>query len=164
MHIPEAEVVSFYMDLRMFGMKFETLYKEAQEKYGVEFIRGRLSEACENGDGTLVLKTEDTLTGRPLKLTVDLLVLMVGFVPSEGSKHVAGLLGLRMSSAGFIGTIDEHTLTNSTSVPGVFVAGGASAPRTITNTLTDARAAALKIASYLQNLSIENRVIPFSHE
>jgi heterodisulfide reductase subunit A2 len=157
--VPGVEVFNFYMDLRMFGMTFEELYKEAQEKYGVNFIRGRLSEACENQDGTLLLKAEDTLAGRPMKITVDLMVLMVGFVPSQGTREIASILGLRLGSAGFIRSTDEHALTNSTSVPGVFVAGSASAPRTITNTLTDARAAALKVSSFLQNLSIEQRSI-----
>ena len=34
---------------------------EAQEKYGVQFIRGRLSEASENKDKTIIVKAEDTL-------------------------------------------------------------------------------------------------------
>jgi heterodisulfide reductase subunit A2 len=41
--LPESDVYCFYMDLRMYGMHFEALYKEAQEKYAVNFIRGRLS-------------------------------------------------------------------------------------------------------------------------
>ena len=65
--IPDVEAFCFYMDLRMYGMHFETLYRDSQEKYGVNFIRGRLSEACENIDGTILIKVEDTLAGRPLK-------------------------------------------------------------------------------------------------
>ena len=40
--IPSASVYMFYMDLRMFGRHFEELYKEAQFKYGIQFIRARL--------------------------------------------------------------------------------------------------------------------------
>lgn len=162
--IPDAEIFNLYMDLRMFGMGFEELYKEAQEKYGVNFIRGRLSEAAENSDGSLVLKTEDTLTGRPMRITVDLLVLMVGILPSKSSIKLAKKLNVKLGANGFIATPDEHTLTNSTSVSGVFVAGTASAPRTVASTLTDARAAALKVASYLQKLSVEHRSINISNE
>ena len=162
--IPNAEIFSLYMDLRMFGMKFEDLYKEAQEKYGINFLRGRLSEAAENQNGSLVLKAEDTLTGRPLKITVDLLVLMVGIVPAKGSVEIAKILDVKLGRSGFIETIDEHTSTNSTSVLGVFVAGAASAPRTVTSTLTDARAASLKVASYLQELSVEHRSINVCNE
>ena len=38
--VPDAEVFCFYMDLRMFGRYFEDMYLKAQEKYGVQFVRG----------------------------------------------------------------------------------------------------------------------------
>jgi heterodisulfide reductase subunit A len=36
---PDTEVFLFYMDLRLFGRHYEELYKEAQQKYGIQFIR-----------------------------------------------------------------------------------------------------------------------------
>lgn len=155
--LPEAEAFCFYMDLRMYGMHFEALYKEAQEKWGVNFIRGRLSEACEDKDGSIVIKVEDTLAGKPLKMNVDLLVLMVGFVPSEGTKEMGKMLGLEFGVNGFYKTADQHTLTNVSNVPGVFFAGSCTAPETITHTITDARAAAAKIASYLSGYDIKRK-------
>lgn len=149
--IPDAEIHCFYMDMRMYGRHFEELYKEAQEKYSVDFIRGRLSEAGENADGSIVVKVEDTLVGKPLKMTLDMLVLLVGFVPSQGTKHIAKLLDITTATDGFLKTADEHTMTNVTNIPGVFMAGTCSGPRTITNTITDARAAASEIASYLED-------------
>ena len=157
-HLPDCETYCFYMDLRMYGAKFEELYNEAQEKYGVTFIRGRLSEANETIDGSLLVKVEDTLVGRPLKMTVDLLVLMVGFEPSKGTKDIARILNLSTNSNGFIEVVDEHTLTNVTNQKGVFVAGTTTSPRTITNTINDARAAAAEIACYLNLYTIESRV------
>lgn len=152
--LPDCETYCFYMDLRMYGMNFEELYNEAQEKWGVTFIRGRLSEAAENKDKSLQLKVEDTLVGRPLKMTVDLLVLMVGFVPSEGTTQLAKSLNLNMEHNGFIKTADEHTMTNITSHPGVFVAGTSVAPRTIENTIIDGRSAALSIHAWFTNQSL----------
>ena len=99
---PESEVFNFYMDLRMFDRHFEELYYEAQQKWGVSFIRGRLSECSENPDGSIILKTEDTLTGKPLKMTVDLLVLLSGFVPSGGTRGISKMLGLQEGTDGFI--------------------------------------------------------------
>jgi heterodisulfide reductase subunit A2 len=155
---PDIETYCFYMDMRMYGRGFEELYKEAQEKYGVQFIRGRLSEACENKDGSILVKVEDTLVGRPLKMSVDLLVLMVGFVPSVGTKKIANMLSLKFDNDGFIKAIDEHTMTNVSNIPGVFLAGTCTGPRTITNTITDARAAAAKVASFLEGYDIEERL------
>ena len=79
---PSCRVVNFYIDIRAFGNGYEELYREAQEKYKVQFIRGRVSEASENQKHMIILKAEDTLMARPLKLTVDWLVLLVGMVPS----------------------------------------------------------------------------------
>ena len=155
---PDLEIFCFYMDMRMYGRGFEELYKESQEKYGVQFIRGRLSEACENKDGSILVKVEDTLAGRPLKMSVDLLVLMVGFVPSEGTRKIANMLNLNFDTDGFLKSIDEHTMTNVSNIPGVFLAGTCTGPRTITNTTTDARAAAAKVAGFLEGYDIEERL------
>jgi heterodisulfide reductase subunit A2 len=156
--IPEAEVYCFYMDMRMFGMHFESLYKQAQEKSGVTFIRGRLSEACENQDGSILVKIEDTLVGRPLRMSVDLLVLMVGMVPSEGTKKIGTMLGLNFGANGFLKSQDQHSLSVVSNVPGVFFAGCCVAPRTITNVFADSRSAALMTSSYLEGYAIEKRI------
>ena len=76
--LPSCEVFNFYMDLRMFGRHFEDLYQEAQMKHHVQFVRGRLSEAFENPDGTVMIKVEDTLLGKPMKMNLDIIVLLVG--------------------------------------------------------------------------------------
>ena len=143
--LPQAEVFSFYMDLRMYGMGFEELYKEAQEKWAVNFIRGRLSEAFENQDGTLMLKVEDTLTARPLRMNVDLLVLMAGMVPSAGTKEISRMLGLELEESRFIRPLDRHMSPNRTNIPGVFIAGSCTAPMSVADTIADARGAAVEI-------------------
>jgi heterodisulfide reductase subunit A2 len=158
-HLPDTEVYCFYMDLRMYGMHFEALYRESQEKWGVNFVRGRLSEACENMDGSILVKVEDTLAGKPMKMSVDLLVLMVGFEPSEGTKKVGKMLNLQFGVNRFFKTLDQHTLTNVSSVKGIFFAGSCTGPKTITNSITDARAAASTIANYLNEHDIDNRVM-----
>lgn len=159
--LPDSDVYCFYMDLRMYGMHFEALYKEAQEKYAVNFVRGRLSEACENQDHSILVKVEDTLAGKPMKLSVDMLVLMVGFVPSAGTKQIGKLMDLEFGINGFFKTKDQHTLTNVSNIRGVFFAGSCTGPKTITNTITDARAAATTVASYLESYDLEIRTKAF---
>ena len=99
--VPDAEIFNFYMDMRMFDTHFEELYLESQKKYGVNFIRGRLSEASETIDKRIIIKVEDTLTSRPLKMTVDMLVLLVGMEPSKGTKEIAKILNLTCGKAVF---------------------------------------------------------------
>lgn len=148
--LPEAQVFCFYMDLRMFGRGYEKLYREAQEKHGVTFIRGRVSEACDDPQGRIIVKVEDTLRGLPLKMTVDLLVLMVGMVPSEGTRSVARMLDLPRGSDGFILPADEHMQNNRSGIPGVFLAGTCTGPKSIQGTIADARAASLQVLEYLK--------------
>jgi heterodisulfide reductase subunit A2 len=148
--LPDAEVYNFYMDMRMYDRNFEELYLESQQKWGVHFIRGRLSEASENPDHSLLLKVEDTLTGRPLKMTVDLVVLLIGFMPTRGSKELAGMIGLKPGTDGFLLPVDGHTQTNISEIPGVFLAGAVKGPTSIDQAITDARAAALQISEYLK--------------
>ncbi|MCX6267652.1 MAG: FAD-dependent oxidoreductase [Bacteroidetes bacterium] len=147
--LPDCEVFSFYMDLRMYDRNFEELYYEAQQKWGVSFIRGRLSECAENPDHSLVLKTEDTLTGRPLKMAVDLMILLVGFVPSPETRKIAAMLGLKSGPDGFLLSSDEHLQDNSTTIPGVFLTGAVKGPACIVNTIADARATAMQVRTFL---------------
>ncbi len=149
--LPTSEIFCFYMDLRMFDRNFEELYFEAQKKWGINFIRGRLSECAENPDHSIVMKTEDTLTGRPLKMTVDLMILLVGFVPSSETLRFSKMLGLETGTDGFLKPEDEHILNNTTNVPGIFIAGAVKGPSCIVDNIADARSTALQVISYLQS-------------
>ena len=153
---PSSEVFNFYMDLRMFDRHFEELYYEAQQQWGVSFIRGRLSECAENPDSSIILKTEDTLTGKPLKMTVDLLVLLTGFVPARGTLKISGMLGLLTGTDGFVKSSDSHTGNNLSGIPGVFLTGAVKGPVTISEAIADARAAALLLADYVRSTNPAN--------
>ena len=155
--LPEAEIFNFYMDMRMFGQNFEEIYIEAQQKWGITFIRGRVSEIAENIDGSLQLKAEDTLSARPLKMNFDLVVLLVGIIPAFSNKKIGKSAGLAFSSGDFLACNDAHINRNETKTPGIFVTGTCREPLSIAETLTDAKAAAAKVISWLvakeQNLN-----------
>lgn len=148
--LPDAEILCFYMDMRMFGPGYEELYREAQEKYNIKFIRGRLSEASENREKQLIIKAEDTLVGKPIRMTLDMMVLMVGMEASDGTRNLAAQLGLRLAPNGFIQVRDAHYETNRTNVEGVFIAGCGSSPMNLTDTMADARSAAFAILAFLK--------------
>ncbi len=142
--IPDAEVFIFYMDLRMWGQHFEEMYRESQQEYGVRFVRGRISEASGTFDGRVQIKAEDTLMGLPLKMTTDLLVLMVGMEASEGTRCLAKAAGI-CGDYGFAQSIDPHINDCSTSQPGLFVCGACKRPMSINDVVNDGRSAALAI-------------------
>ena len=150
-HLPESNVFCFYMDMRMGGAHYEELYREAQEKWGVNFIRGKVSEASENIDGKLIVKVEDTLAGRPLRMEIDMLVLMAGMEISEGGKKLAGIAGLNTGENRFFAATDHHYGSNISNLNGVFYAGTCTAPMNVTETISHARAAVAEVQDYLRN-------------
>jgi heterodisulfide reductase subunit A len=149
-HLPESKVFCFYMDMRMGGAHYEELYREAQEDWGVNFIRGKVSEAGETIDHKLVIKVEDTLAGRPLKMDLDMLVLMAGMEMSEGGRKIAVMGGLKTGENRFFAANDHHFGSNMSNINGVFYAGTCTAPMNITETISHARAAVSEVTDYLK--------------
>lgn len=145
----DAEVICFYMDLRMFGRGYEDLYLKAQKEYGIRFIRGRVSEVSENIDKSLQIKAEDTLSSKPMKVSLDLLVLMAGMRPSKSGNDIGKMLELSTMEDGFFNTKDDFNNLQQSKRPGVFYAGVATGPKTLPETLNEARSAALEIHNYL---------------
>ena len=145
---PDAEVYCFYMDLRLFGKKYEDFYIKAQRDYGIHFIRGRVSEVGEAIDGRVVVKAENTLSGRPVKVTLDLLVLMAGIVCNPDAQHYARELGVAVDADGFLKSRDNVAAITESSRPGVFFAGACTSPKTVPETIAEARSAALAIHQY----------------
>lgn len=147
---PYAKVYCFYMDLRLFGKKYEDFYVNAQRDYGVQFIRGRVSEVGENIDGMLQVKAEDTLSGKPLKVQLDLLVLMSGIVRNGSIAELSAMAGLETDSDGFLRSVDNEYSVVDSNRPGIFFAGACTGPKTVPETIAEARSAALSIHSYLE--------------
>ena len=147
---PDAAVYCFYMDLRMFGRRYEDLYLQAQKTFGIRFVRGRVSEVSEDIDGRLFVKAEDTLFGKPMKIKMDLLVLMSGMTPASGTPELSRMIGLLPGEDGFF--LPQQLLGNACASPreGIFFAGAATGPKTIPETLSEASAAALAIDRYLK--------------
>jgi heterodisulfide reductase subunit A len=147
--LPNAEIYCFYMDLRMYDRYFEDIYLEAQAKYKIRFIRGRLSEACENPDHSLILKAEDTLSGRPLKMTVDMMVLLTGMTSSKGTANAVNPLNLEVDKDKFLKGANNHSKINISNREGIFLAGTCTGPKSVVETLADARSAASHVYKHL---------------
>ncbi len=149
--MPETEVFMFYMDLRMFGRHFEELYKEAQFRHGIQFVRARLSEAFENPDGSLQIRIEDTLLGKPVRMHLDMLVLMIGIQPHSKKGNILDVAGIQRDTDDFLKQEDQYLAPHQTGITGIFSAGGITGPKTIEESLIEARAAASEITDYLEN-------------
>lgn len=146
---PDAQVYCFYMDLRLFGKKYEDFYIGAQRDYGIHFIRGRVSEVGETIDGRVQVKAEDTLSGKPVKVTLDMLVLMAGMVCNPESGRLASMVRVEIDSDGFLRSKDNVLNIIESERPGIFFAGACTGTKTVPETVSEARAAVLAIHNYL---------------
>ena len=147
---PAADIFNFYMDMRMFGSGYEELYREAQQRCNIHFVRGRISEASPTIDGRIQIKAEDTLTGRPLRMSVDMLVLLVGMRANDDNAALAASAGMELTPSGFVAPRDMFLGRARTTVDGIFCAGAATAPKTLGEALDEATAAADAAAEYLK--------------
>ncbi|MFQ3578958.1 MAG: FAD-dependent oxidoreductase [Bacteroidales bacterium] len=148
---PQTEIFCFYIDLRMYGAGYEELYREAQEKWKIQFIRGRVSEIAENRDTTIQVKAEDTLSGRPIKMNSNLVVLMTGMVPSASTKHFAEKFGATNGTF-FLHSKNRYLHANQSKHKGLFFSGSCTQPMNVAETLSDARSTACSIHLYLKSL------------
>ena len=148
---PEADIFNFYMDIRMFGPGYEELYRAAQQDYNVHFIRGRISEAAETIGKRIQIKAEDTLTGRPLRMTVDMLVLLVGMSANYENCNLAQSADIPLASNGFFATRDSFLGSVRSQRDGIFFAGAATAPKSLADTLAEASLTASAVCDYLRN-------------
>lgn len=148
---PQAEIYCFYMDLRLFGKKYEDFYINAQRDFGIHFIRGRVSEVGETIDGRLQVKAEDTLSGKPLKVQVDNLVLMSGMVCNPSVGDLVRQVRLDIDDDGFLRSRNNIFDILESNRPGIFYAGACTGTKTVPETLAEARAAALEIHNYLRD-------------
>ncbi len=148
--IDGARIFNFYMDIRMFGTGYEEMYKAAQEQNQVRFIRGRVSELSQTIDGRLRLKAEDTLIARPLAITVDMVVLLVGMCSTKDNARFALQAGLSLRENGYYKSLDSFIKNTSSQVDNIFYAGCAEAPKNISESMNQATQAVMHITEYLK--------------
>jgi heterodisulfide reductase subunit A len=145
--IPDSEAYVFYMDVRTAGKNYEEFYQRALNA-GARYIRGRVSKIYPRGD-RLVLKSEDSLLGRPVEVEADMVVLATAMVPAAGSDELARTVGFSMDKDGFYQEAHPKLQPVETCAAGVFLAGACQGPKDIPDTVAQASAAAAKVLGLL---------------
>ena len=152
--LPDCQVFVFYIDMRMYGFWEDEVYWKAQEEKKVNFIRGVPTEVTLRGD-QVVIKGEDTTMGRPVEVPMDIVILSVGMVPSEGSKEMAKIFNLPLEPHGWIDTLGGSLNTVATSRPGIFVAGASAGPMDLADSISMGGAAAMKAAAFTRKTVLQ---------
>jgi heterodisulfide reductase subunit A2 len=147
--LPGCHVYIYYMDIRTFGLYETKYYWASQEVHKVKYIKARVAEVTSNGE-KLVLKAEDTLVKRPITIPFDMVVHAIGMDPNVDNKSIASVFGVALEEHGFLGKGNSYATFGETSRPGVFVAGSATGPETIDDSIGQARAAAMSAFALAQ--------------
>jgi heterodisulfide reductase subunit A2 len=151
--VPDCKVFIFYIDMRMYGFWEDRIYWKAQEEHRVNYVRGIVTEIIQK-EGRLLVKGEDTTMGRPMEVSMDVVVLAVGMEPSRGTKEIGPILGVAQEKHGFIAPPENAFDTVSTSVPGIFVAGAAAGPKDLDDSISMAGAAAMKAVAVARRAAV----------
>jgi heterodisulfide reductase subunit A len=147
---PDTEVTTFYMDIQSIGADPAGFHEEACRS--VNLIRALPGVVHAAPDGSLVLRFLDEAEDRPESREFDLLVLAVGISPGKDNPSLAQMLGLDLTPEGFFQALDGEHRTG-TGQPGIFLAGAAEGPRSITESISQAAAAAREVHQYLKALA-----------
>jgi heterodisulfide reductase subunit A len=118
------------------------------EEDRVLYIRGKASKVFREGDKVLVWGV-DTLTGLPIEVAADLVVISPAMIPSEGAREIAEMLGLTVDEFGWWVEHDGNLAPLETTRPGIFLAGAGTGPKDIPEAVSQGSGAAGKVLSLL---------------
>lgn len=153
--LPMADITIYYMDIRAFGKGYEEFFQQAKSM-GVNFVKGKVAKIREHesGNGDLILRYEDTLKGVVKEAKHDLVVLSTGVIPNKDIPQMFKGQVLELDKFNFVKQIDELVSPALTSIEGVFVAGAASGPKDIPDSILSAGCAASEVSGYLSSLEL----------
>jgi heterodisulfide reductase subunit A len=97
----------------------------------------------------LIIKAEDTLISKPVRITLNLLVLMTGIIPDQDNSNLIQQLGVKLADDGFVYSPDPLYGSGKTNIDGLFVAGSVTGPKTLPEVIKEARSTSLEIHNYL---------------
>ena len=146
--LPDCHVYIYYMDIRTFGLYETRYYWRSQEEFKVKYIKARIAEITSNGE-KLIIKGEDTLVKRPITIPFDMVVHAIGMDPNVDNKSLAKIFGVQLEQHGYIGKANSYGTLGETSRPGVLVAGAATGPETIDDSIAQGNAAAMSALAVL---------------
>jgi heterodisulfide reductase subunit A len=146
--LPMADITIYYIEIRAFGKGFEEFYRQA-EGMGVNFVKGKIGKITEKENGNLILRYEDIAEGVVKEAEHDMVVLSVGVKSNPSAGKIFDGNSLKLDPLQFVAQQDLLGSPAKTSIDGVFVAGTASGPMDIPDSILSAGSASSEAISYL---------------
>jgi len=144
--VHDGQAYVFYIDIRSAGKRYEEFVQRAMEEDRVLYVRGKVSKVFRE-NGKVMVWAVDTLTGLPVEVAADLVVISPAMIPSEGTRQMAALLDLRVDEFGWWVETDGNLAPLETGRPGVFLAGAGTGPKDIPEAVSQGSGAAGKVLS-----------------
>jgi len=146
--LPMADVTLYYIDIRAFGKGYDEFYEQAKGM-GVKFVKGKIGKISELPNGNLILRYEDIQSGKIKETEHDMVVLSVGTLANREAPSLFKGIAPKVDDQSFILQDDPILSPAKTTVKGVFVAGTASGPKDIPDSILSAGSAAAEVISYI---------------
>ncbi len=145
---PDTEITVLYRDVRTYGLA-EPYYAKAREK-GVLFVRYEPEERPEvKKDGQkLTVSFQDKIIRERIEIAPDLLVLSAA-THARNNDEVASVLKIQRTLEGFFLEAHMKLRPVDLATDGMYLAGGAHGPKLITETISQASAAAARACTIL---------------
>ncbi|MFN2356968.1 MAG: FAD-dependent oxidoreductase [Desulfotignum sp.] len=152
---PDTQIFVLYRDMRTYGFQ-EEYYRKARD-LGVKFIRFSLDNRPQvvEADGSLSVYTHDFILGCDIEIAADCVVLSTGLIADdETTEDLALLFHLPRTIDHYF--LEDHVKLRPVDMAqrGFFLAGTAHSPRTIRESVTQARAAAGRAQTMLSKKEI----------
>ena len=152
------------MDIRAGGKHYEEFTRRAIEEDGAIYLRGRVSRIYKEND-VLMVKGFDTLSGMPVEIAADMVVLATAIKATPKVNELAQMLGVSFDSYNFLSEAHPKLRPVETAAAGVYLAGACQAPKDIPDAVSQASGAAAKIAAlFSQDLYEREPVVAFVDE
>lgn len=148
---PELDITVFYMDIQNTGNDFPVFYQQCKDD--MKFVRNIPVDMYETEDDrirTRFMAAEGS--SEPVDEVFDMVVLSVGIMPSADNTALAEAVGAPLNGDGFFACADKLNRA-ATGQEGVFVAGTATGPKTIAESIVHAGQSAGEVMKYLGRAS-----------
>jgi len=142
--VPEGQTYVFYIDIRSAGKGYDEYVQRAMEEHNVLYLRGKVSKIFQDGDKVLVWGA-DTLSGQPVEVAADLVVLATPMTPSRQAQGLAQTLRVSVDQNSFFNEAHPKLRPVESLTAGVFLAGAALGPKDIPEAVAQASGAAAKV-------------------
>ena len=160
-YYPETEIIICYTDMRTPGM-YENYFRYGQSNK-IKLIRGRPGDVTRK-NGNLIVRVEDTLRSEQLEIETDMIILSEAMEASDGTLEVAKLLNVGLTEDLFIKEKHSKIKPVNTDIEGIYVCGTAQGPKDITDSVSQANAAASKVSELMNGgLEIEPLIAEIDH-